>query len=376
MTDTAPTSETQGQTVEGPALTETPQAAMLRQMEEEDAKDRDREALEAVEQAGELNAEAEQLAGELNDDHTNEAPPDPTSALIEGFTKSTSFAEEGRFFARMTTQLVEIRHATRIAQVILRHQPDYLVTADAEEIKALFARARVGAAAVFSLLNAAFQTIERAQGVASAGAPEVAEATDVDAPETPISDDSPASVTQEDVRAAKAGGPPDLPVVWDHARSVRPPSNAEPVPSASAPGNETPRQKVVRIQLEQERARKAAAAERAKGKLAPKAGRIAPPLPHREKPHGPVTGRREQPARDPIASLRVAAQGLLNDLRRQSHPVQRERITRFCEAIGRLADEGKLTVRLGNFAKSVLEHPNPKNVVKLAAFYLDQVKSL
>lgn len=368
MTDT----DTQGVETHGPALDvehgleQLKTADLATQLELQDAADAAADARETLDDAGELSEAASKLEQELTETlgapSIEAASPEERSqwqqAVMHGIHRAEDFSEEGRFFARIASQLVEIRQATRIAQTVNQHFPGFLQEQRAAgqpelEIEALFDRARACSSAVFSLLHASIRTLEQCdppgtRGVAATAAPAQAQQT----------------VPASTVRRPQPPANLPAPVVQSAPRS-----------SSHSLDPQSVRERVVAVQHKLEAERRAQASGRAG--VAPHVGRVAPrPESVRRKMSGPVDGRAVAGRRDPGTALILASRQLLEDLRRRNRSVERERVTRYCESVVRLHEEGRISERLALFAGEVNLRQNPKNVAKLASFFLQEMKGI
>lgn len=385
MTDTdRPTSdETHGPTLDvDQGLEKLQTAELVEQIEQQDAADAAADAFEVLDDAsalassaGELEAELEAALGETGDlEASDEERSNWQAEVIEAAQRAESYSDEGRFFARIANQLVEIRQATRIAQAINQHYPTFLqdrrASGEAEhDIEALFDRARAGTNAVFSLLAATIRTLEQCDPpglrgpVSTASVPSHAAAAPPAAvvqrrgPQPPAN--RPAAVQQT---APLRGVPPHL--AGDAPDDTIPEARVDPV-----------RARVVAVQRQLEERRQQQQQVSTRGGVAPHVGRVAPrPQVQQRKRSGPIAGRVVQGERDPATALILASRQLLEDLRRRARNVERERITRYCKSVERLAQSGRISERLGTFAVQVQNHQNAKNVAKLASFFLAEMK--
>lgn len=380
MTDSDQSVETHGPALDvDQGLAKLKTAELAEQLEQQDAADAAADALEVLDDATALAAGAAELEAELElteaaqgEDYepTDSERADWQQDLIDAIEASHKFSDEGRFFSRIANQLVEIRQATRVGQAINQHYPDFLQERRAAgepelEIEALFDRARAGAGAVFSLINATIRTLEQCDPPGLRGPAQSAVPVPRHAP-------PPASLRNE-ARDRRPMAPANRPEPVSEAPGPRGVPSHET--EDAAPQIDPVRQKVVAVQRQLEEQRQQQARSGARGGVAPHVGRVAPrPEVTRRKMSGPVGQREIVVPRDPSASVIMAARQLLDDLRRRARTVSRERITRFCHSVERLATEGKVSPKLGRFAGEVQLHQNAKNVAKLASFFLADMK--
>lgn len=137
------------------------------------------------------------------------------------------------------------------------------------------------------------------------------------------------------------------------------------------------RQRVVEAQKRQEAERKRNLQKKGGATINPAKNRIAPQTQNliaRNRASGPVDARMDV-QRDQHTGLLSEARRLMAELRRSRHNIDRSRITRFCESMVRLGNEGKVSDKLHAFARQVLQHQNAGNVVKLAAYFIGEQKT-
>lgn len=378
MTDTdRERGETHGPTLDvAQGLANLKTAELIQQIEQQTAAEAAAEAMEVLDDAGELADDASELEAQLEaalgDAHVNATDNDRVAltadwqtsiiGIVEG---SYKYSVEGRFFARIANQLVDIRHATRIGQGINQFYPTFLGDQRTKgtpqlEIEALFDRARAGANAVFSLLAATIRTLDHCdppglRGLTPHQAPSSSTPMPVAARRGPLPPaNGPAVLVQT---PPLRGVPPHL--EGNLFQSELPPSRPDPV-----------RERVVRVQQRLEDKRKQGSIG-----VAPHVGRVAPRAEvRRRKLSGPIADRQINVERDPATALILASRSLLEDLRRRGRSVERERITRYCQSVVSLADAGRVSEQLGKFAQEVATHQNSKNVAKLATFFLADIK--
>lgn len=373
---------TEAPTLDVDAGLEALKTAELRdQIEQQNQADAAADALEVLDDAAHLASGAAtlleaELAETLGDavessEATDEHRAQWTQDVVSAVEASNKFSDEGRFFARIANQLVEIRQATRIAQAINQHYPTFLQDLRAQgdpevEIEALFGRARAGATAIFSLIDAMIRTLERCDPPGQRARGAGAQATGMSGPIGPASRSGPQPPAN---LAAPAVQTQPLRGVPRHLRG-NPPDTEYPEPPV-----DPVRAKVVEVQRKLEAERAAKAEQSGRGGIAPAVGRVAPTIKTvKRKTSGPVANREVVVERDAATSLILVSRNLLEDLRRRSRAVSRERIGRYCQSVRRLADGGRVSEKLGRFAAEVEQHQNPKNVAKLASFFLAEIK--